>query len=174
MNALRSLLLASALLAGCGSAETTTPRDAGATADADAGPSPFCKQVEARAITCLDDWDPRTCAALEACVQAIVRAEEREPIVSCLTARACDATEDRCWADAAGKYATDPAVTAYVKACTEKRTACADAFSADVCGPEFGVLRDDLRPKVSACLGKPCGDVADCHQAALQSAGCLR
>lgn len=175
---LLSLLLTSVLCAACGSSveSPTTTSDGGTdaktdVATADGGASAFCKQLEERDVKCNpgDTFDAAQCTKMVGCYNTAIRAEERESVFSCLVTRTCDTSDDSCFA--ATKYASDPTVQAYSKACLDKRTACSNSFS-DICAQSWAMFTDELREKTKACLAKPCAEVFDCFLAATSAAGC--
>lgn len=171
---MRFLLVAFALSAvACSpSVSNETPSDGGTSGDTSLS-FDYCKEVEARTVRCeAGVYDAATCTKQLGCYTTIVRSEDRNGLMDCFAKRACGVSDDTCVGTASAKYASDATVTAYIKACTDKRTACSAAFPDDYCGADWGLFTDDVRSKVKACLDKPCADVSPCFQAIYAAAGC--
>ncbi|MBI2394646.1 MAG: hypothetical protein HYV09_34070 [Deltaproteobacteria bacterium] len=184
----RGLLVVCALVVGCGGKTAETIADTGATGDGATGADApdaaidtrldgaafdYCKASADRAAKCgTGAVDPAECAAQLSCYRTIVRSSELDPLLVCFATRECTKKDDQCVADAASKYLSDPAVQAYVKACNEKRTACGGGFSDDYCGYDHGLLTDDARAKLKACVERSCAEVSDCFDVVFTAAGC--
>jgi hypothetical protein len=136
----------------------------------------YCKEAEARNARCTpeDTFNAAECAADWACATKMWRAEDLEPVYRCFATRECDTSDDPCVADVAGKYLADPVIKAYSESCLEKRMACDDSFADDYCSVAMGVLKDEYRTQVAACIEKPCEEVELCFAAVSASAGCSK
>lgn len=172
------LIACGGTLAACGGTTVddgnadASPSDSAST-DSGMSAATYCAALQARDTKCgTDSYDATNCQKQHTCFQTIVRPEDRNALLSCFATRACDVSDDRCVADASAKYLSDPVVSAYVKACTEKRTACSSSFGDDFCGYDIGMFTDEYRAKVRACLDKPCAEVSTCFGAVVSAAGC--
>jgi len=183
----RFLLLA-ILVAGCGgkaieddtnstdaasNGDVSIPADGNISVPTDAGTMDYCKAASDRATRCMSDTFSLTqCQEQLACYQRALRPEAYTPLLTCLANRPCGTSDDRCVADAAQKYITDPVVQDWVKTCNEKRNACTGAFSDDYCGYEFGLFNDTLRTNVKTCLSRSCAEVRTCFNTVFAAVGC--
>lgn len=188
---MRSFLIATMFLAACGgkanidetigdasTTDSATGSDtAVATSDAipkaETGAPDYCKAGADRAARCdSGSFDALNCEKQVACIRTIARPGEAEPLLTCIMTRECGVSDDKCVAQSAMKYITDPVVQKYVKTCNEKRTACGAPFSDDYCGYDYGIYSDDLRSKMQTCVERSCAEVKDCFQTVIAATGC--
>lgn len=190
---MRGYLLLALLVAGCGGKATTddfandaatgsdtSTKSDGATTVTDSTPTmpdgapfDFCTALSERATKCgTGPISATECQQQQRCYQTVVRAEDYSPLLTCFATRECGVKDDECVAKQAMKYITDPWTQAYVKACNEKRTACASGFSDDYCGYDHGLLNDDIRAKFKLCLDRSCAEIRDCFNTITAAAGC--
>lgn len=187
-------LLLSALLLGCGgktddtstttdaATDGTSNTDGGSVSDStpvtlpDGGTLDFCAAAAERAARCeTGAFDAAECQQQLRCYKTIVRAADYSPLLTCFATRECGVKDDDCVAKQAMNYISEPTVQAYVKACNEKRTACAEAgvsFSDDYCGFDHGLMTDDARAKMQTCVGLSCAEIRDCFDTIFEAAGC--
>lgn len=185
--AYRALLIVCAVLAGCGGkaidddstttdagADTSTmPADANIPIATDSGTKDYCTAAAERAARCMTGpFDMTECQAQLGCYQRGLRPEVYTPLLTCFATRPCGSSDDRCVAEQAQKYITDPAVQDWVKTCNEKRTSCGDSFSDDYCGYEFGLMTDALRANMKTCLARSCAEVETCFDTVVAALGC--
>jgi len=174
--AFASLFLACSPSVESSTSDASTTSDSSSTSDSvvsDVSVADFCAQTEARIIKCeAGTFDKVKCANQLACYQTLVRPEDKAPFLSCLANRACGVSDDKCVAEVAMKYTTDPTVSAYVKACAEKRTACSGSFADDFCAYDHGLFTDEYRAKMKACVDKPCAEIGPCFDTIITAAGC--
>lgn len=160
-----SLVPVLALLLGCSSGSSSTTSNPG---------TDYCKADEERTKRCNtgDVFDPAECSRVVGCWQKMLIPSELNGILACVSGRACDASDDPCFSEPAKKYVNEPSVVAYVKACTDKRAACSNAFSDDYCSPTIGLMNPTWVSKLQACYSKPCAEVTTCYAAVLEAEGC--
>jgi hypothetical protein len=135
--------------------------------------SDFCSAVAARAAKCGDD-PPTDCPQQEACYAKLFRPTVADSVKQCLPARACNTSDDPCFDEAAKPFQDDPAVTAYVTACNDKRTACGNALPDDICSQNMGAFKPAILADIEACLEEDCGDVLTCFVGVLDDVGCAK
>lgn len=191
----RFLLLA-AFLFGCGGkaiADDTVATDSGAatndggsSSDAliilpdgnvvvptDAGATDYCSAASERATRCMSEgFSLSRCHEQLACFKQAVRPDALSTLLTCFATRPCGTSDDRCVAQSAEKFITDPAVQSWVKDCNDKRRACEGSFSDDYCGYEYGLFTDALRTKMQTCLSRSCAEVRTCFDTVFAAAGC--
>jgi hypothetical protein len=187
------ILLFCALVVGCGGKsvgdDSTTDggTDGSTTGDAqqippdgnvivvtDGGaPLDYCKAAADRAARCMtDSFTKAECEQQLACYQKVLRPENYTPLLTCLANRPCGTSDDRCVAEQAQKYISDPAVSDWVKTCIEKRNSCTGAFPDDYCGYEFGLMNDTLRNNMKTCLARSCVEISTCFNTVFAALGC--
>lgn len=166
------LALAFSVVACSPSVSSETPTDGGTSGDT-ALSFDYCKEVEARTVRCeAGVYSATECSRQLVCYSTIVRPEDRNGLMECFAKRACGVKDDSCVLTASTKYTSDATVTAFMSACTDKRTACSASFPDDYCGVDWGLFTDEYRAKVKACLDKPCAEVGACVSAVYTAAGC--
>lgn len=188
-------LFLSALLVGCGGKTDDTSSTTDAATDStssntdgssvtdttpvtlpDGAPLDFCAAAAERAARCeTGTFNADECQQQLRCYQNVVRAADYSPLLTCFATRECGVKDDDCVAKQAMNYITDPVVQAYVKACNEKRAACAEAgvtFSDDYCGFDHGAMTDETRAKKTTCVGLSCAEIRDCFDTIFAAAGC--
>ncbi len=182
----RGFFLVCALLGGCGGstigddtntvdggADTQVPSDGNIPIATEAGTKDYCSAVADRAARCMTGpVDLAQCQAQVACYQRALRPEVYTPLLTCFATRPCGTSDDRCVAEQAQKYISDPVVQDWVKTCTEKRNSCTGAFADDYCGYEFGLMTDSLRADMKTCLSRSCAEVKTCFQTVMTALGC--
>jgi hypothetical protein len=93
-------------------------------------------------------------------------------VAQCLTSRACGASDDPCYVDAA--RAANPKVASYAQTCNARREECkmggGMTFSDDLCS--LSVLNDVALDQISACMKQGCGAVKDCVDSVLRNYAC--
>lgn len=188
----RGLFLACVLIAGCGGkaidddsttdggADTSTsssdaqiPSDGNIPVATDSGTKDYCTAAAERAARCMTGpFSATECQNQVACYQRALRPEVYTPLLTCFATRACGTSDDRCVAEQASKYISDPVVQDWVKTCNEKRTACMNAWTDDYCGYEFGLMNDTLRTNLKTCLARSCAEVRTCFDTVFAALGC--
>lgn len=166
----RSIALLTVLI-GCSSSSSTTTTPSGDAAT-ESGVFDYCKETEAREKKCGDTFNAAECSAQLTCLTTVMRPADREELLRCFATRECTESDDSCVAEVSMKYGSDTAVTAYTKACLEKRTACSGSFTDDICGADYGMFNDTVRAQLKACIEKPCAEVFDCYIGVLDANGC--
>jgi len=173
---------------GCGGATTPEPPGGDASSDSTAGDSipsdssadlgprvdagNFCADLAARAATCGKSFDAAKCAKQAVCYPTVIKAEDLEGILGCLSRSDCSVSEDSCLLAPTTKYASDPTAQAYAKKCLDKRSACAGVYPDDLCTLFHGALQPAYLAQASACFDKPCAEVRACYDAIFKAAGC--
>jgi|GEM_PF-5951845 len=152
--------------------------DGGTKPGTPAPPAPggydFCAASAARAKTC-GDTPASDCEHWKACYDKALRPGVSEPLQKCITSRACDASDDPCFDDAAKPYVDDPVFASYQTTCTSRQLACEEAgegFSDDYCAPSMALFPTSTLTTMRACLDQPCASVAACFKTTFQAVGC--
>jgi hypothetical protein len=188
------------LLAACGGTEGTpiTPSDASVTdattadasasdasadapseaAPADAGrDGSFCERAQERTVRCEGGtFDLQRCLDQQRCLQTVWKPGVGDQIGECLITRACNSSDDPCFANPNLPYADAGAYPAYRQACLQRRQDCiaqdAGSFSNDNCGVSLAGAKDEVLATANACLGLACPQIRDCFEAIGEDAGC--
>lgn len=186
LSVMRWVVLLLACVTGCGGATTPDPgTDASsdtltdstaADSSADVGPlvdaGNYCTDLAARAAKCGKSFDAAKCAKQAVCYPTVIKAEDLEGILGCLSRSDCSVSEDSCLLAPTSKYASDPTAQAYAKKCLDKRGTCAGAYPDDLCTLFHAALKPAYLAQASACFDKPCAEVRACYDAIFKAAGC--
>jgi hypothetical protein len=133
----------------------------------------FCKAMEERDMRCMSgDFVLSECQKQLGCFRSALRPEAVTPLLTCFATRPCGTSDDRCVAQSAEKYISDPVVKDWVNSCLSKRMTCGGSFADDYCGYEFGMFSDTLRTKMKACLSSSCAEVKTCFDTVFAAVGC--
>ena len=142
--------------------------DAGANQSIASRWQDYCTAEGRRRMTCGTTPSPASCASQGVCLANVARPELVPPLIECLLARACDDTDDLCYAQASEMGARTPRAAAAVSSCFDRLEQCQDA-NTDVCAG-LGLTSDSFVTQIQGCLARACNEVDACLQGLLTPA----
>lgn len=167
--------------AGLSCLSNTCVRASGAPGAPDPAVTPrleqYCSDVEARTVRCGGPPSPNgraACLADATCTARMMRAELLDAALTCVTTRACGASDDPCFETAAKTYENEPAVLMFARDCFRKRDECRAAGSSisdDFCALA-GALKPEVMADLGACVAMTCAQVKPCTDTLERRYGC--
>lgn len=133
----------------------------------------YCEALTSRAAAC-GEPPPKTCAANEACMDAVVHPASLQKLKACLAKRPCNASALACDEAEAQTHANEPSFVAYKAACNQAMSTCTDAAAALSywCMPVMAEYAPAVLDDFRTCFGGACELVTDCLNAKNQAFGC--
>jgi hypothetical protein len=156
-----SALLSSLLVVGCSSSPSA--EDSAAL---------FCEGDSAHAERCGDGaLEPEDLAECEAGMTAFFRSAREDAvdaIIDCVSSRACDESDDRCFSATGLGLTPSSTATEFQTACLAYRETCdgtGEGFSDDYCYAD--IFDDSVLVQMRSCLNGACSDFRDCVDTAI-------
>jgi hypothetical protein len=153
-----------AIVLACGGSSSTSSGSGSLAFSAQS----YCDQREARSKNCAPDgavfvFDRNGCTKDYECSVALYASPDA--YFRCRTNPDCQvsASDDRCQGQA-GQGAASPQADACAKKYAECKAAGGKTFDSDTC-PALGAMNASAKPKIYACIEKPCDQISDCIKA---------